>query len=315
MQGTLEEYFRRKKMPELAEVLNGILPITKISSNYISEALTKIPFVGNLAAYKPISKILAHAFGDPKLSEQEKSILLRTLTYQGVGALTYALGWALHGSFSPFYKSSANKFAQKKNPDEEDNSLLVLFETLSHFPDALVFNAGVSHAWVWDKYDEEHPGEKSMATFMGSMPDAIMENSRNIASSSPYLSTGNTVLNPLITGKGTGKAAANFVKSRIPFSTTLSEIAQGKIPVLNKLGIKSGHEEEVKPYEVGIYPKTFMDNIAIGVPGWRQEVLQRLYDEKHSPKPKKTNEEKHDAKVRAHEKKVKDREFKEQLAE
>jgi hypothetical protein len=291
MQGTLEEYFRRKKMPEMAEVLNGILPITKISSNYISEALTKIPFVGNLAAYKPISKILAHAFGDPKLSEKEKSILLRTLTYQGVGALTYTLGWALHGSFSPFYKSSANKFAQKKNPDEEDNSLLVLFETLSHFPDALVFNAGVSHAWVWDKYDEEHPGEKSMATFMGSMPDAIMENSRNIASSSPYLTTGNTVLNPLITGKGTGKAAANFVKSRIPFSTTLSEVAEGKIPVLNKLGIKSGHEEKVKPYQVGLYPKTFLDNIGIGVPGWREKILERLYDEKYGEKPEKTDAE------------------------
>jgi hypothetical protein len=271
--------------------------------------------VGNLAAYKPISKILAHVFGsESKISEQEKSILLRTLTYQGVGALTYALGWALHSSFSPFYKSSANKFAQKKNPDEENNSLLVLFETLSHFPDALVFNAGVSHAWVWDKYDEEHPGDKSMATFMGSMPDAIMENSRNIASSSPYLSTGNTVLNPLITGKGTGKAAANFIKSRVPFSTTASEIAQGKIPVLNRLGIKSGNEEKVQPYQVGISPKTFMDNIAVGVPGWRQKVLQKLYDEKYNTeKPEKTDAELDAADERADKLDADKEKFEEQL--
>ena len=293
MQGALEEYFRRKKMPGGAEAISAILPITKISSNYISEALTKIPFVGTLAAYKPISKLLAHAFsGESKLTAHEKDVLLRTLTYQGVGALTYALGWALHSSFNPFYQSSAKKYSEKKNADEEESTLLTLFETLSHFPDALVFNAGVSHAWVWDKYDEENPGEKSMATFMGSMPDALMENSRNIASSSPYLNTANTVLNPLITGKGIGKAAANFVKSRIPFSTTASEIAQGKIPVLNKLGVKSGHEEEVKPFEVKIYPKSFMDNIGIGVPGWRQKILKRLYDEKYNTeKPEKTDAE------------------------
>jgi hypothetical protein len=315
LQGDMEEGLRRRGMPNGAELVKGLAPITKISSNYISEALTKMPVVGMTAAYKPIFKIFSNALGkDSPLSENEKSVLLRTLTFQGVGALTYALGYALHSHFNPFYQSSASKYAQQKQGDEE-SPWLKLYETLSHFPDALVFNAGVSHGWVWDKYDQEHPGEASMSTFMGSLPNVLAENARSVGSSSPYLQSASTVINPLVTGKGLGKAAANFIKARTPFSTTSSEIAQGQIPVLNKFGIKSGHEEKVKPYEVGIYPKTFMDNIKMGVPGWRQEVLKKLLAEKEAKKPHETNLEKHDAKIKAHEKAIKTAEFKQQIGE
>ena len=91
----------------------------------------------------------------------------------------------------------------------------------------------------------------------------------------------------MIKGKGVGKAAANFVIGRLPFGTTMGDLAKGQVPVLNKLGVKSG--EKVSPQEMELYPETFMDNIKMGVPGWREEVIKKLYDEKYAEKPEKSD--------------------------
>jgi len=305
-QRSVEDYFRRSDHPEVAEIINGVLPITKIASNYISEEFTKLPIVGMSMSLKQIS---AYAFGKgSKLTEAQKSGLLRTLTFQGVGLFTYALGWALHASFNPFYKSSATKYAQKKNEDDEDSGLMRAWETLSHSPDAMTFQAGVSHAWIWNKYDDEHPGEPSMSKFMGTLLPSLIENARNEATSSPYLQTDKTVIQPLITGKGLGKAAANFITARTPFYSILNDVAQGKAPIINKLGYKSDDEEKVKPSEIGLYPKSFWDNIGFGIPGWRERILKKLFDEKNNP-AKKTIRQLHDAEDAKDEKEQKTEEF------
>jgi hypothetical protein len=279
VEGLLREQFKR---PDIAEVISGVLPLTKIASNYIAEGITKLPVVG-LA--KDVNKVFAYAMGNgSKLTETQKSTLLRTLTFQGVGMFTYALGFMMHNHFLPSYNSSANKYAKKKQEDDQDSAGEVLFHTFSHSPDALIMQAGAAHAWVWDKYKEEHPEEADMGQFILNSGLAAKENTYNVLSSSPYLQTDKTVVQPLLTGRGIGKAAANFVKSRTPFATSLEEVAQGKIPVLNKLGIKSGHEEKIKPSEIGVFPKTFMDNIGMGVPGWRDKIVNRLFEKEHSPK-------------------------------
>jgi hypothetical protein len=275
----IREKFKR---PDIAEVISGVLPLTKIASNYIAEGITKLPVVG-LA--KDVNKVFAYAMGNgSKLTETQKSTLLRTLTFQGVGMFTYALGFMMHNHFLPSYNSSANKYAKKKQEDDQDSAGEVLFHTFSHSPDALIMQAGAAHAWVWDKYKEEHPEEADMGQFILNSGLAAKENTYNVLSSSPYLQTDKTVVQPLLTGRGIGKAAANFIKSRTPFATSLEEVAQGKIPVLNKLGIKSGHEEKIKPSEIGVFPKTFMDNIGMGVPGWRDKIVNRLFEKYHSPK-------------------------------
>ena len=258
-----------------------------------------------------IKQISAYAFGKgSKLTEAQKSGLLRTLTYQGVGLFTYALGWALHASFNPFYKSSAANYAQKKNEDDEDSGLMRAWETLSHSPDALTFQAGVSHAWIWDKYDEDHPDEPSMSKFMGTLLPALIENGRNEAMSSPYLQTDKTVIQPLITGKGLSKAAANFITARTPFYSIMNEAAQGKAPIINKLGYKSDDEEKIKPSEIGLYPKTFWDNIGFGIPGWRQRILKRLFDDKYNASEfKETSEQKYEKKVESLDKRDKIEDF------
>ena len=297
-QGALEEYFIRKNLPVVADVINGLLPVTKISSNYISEAITKLPVVGGLKGGLSlgVSKLWAKAMGeDSSLTDKQKTALLRTLKFQGVGLFTYALGMALYKNFNPSYHSSAKQYAKDKNNDEEESSWLTLFETLSHSPDALVFQAGVSHAWVWDKYDDEHPEDNSMSTFMEKTAIGLKENTGSMLSSSPYLRTDQTLIQPILEGKGVGKPLANFLKSRLPFTGVLNDVSQGKIPVLNKLGVKSGNEEAVKPAEIGLYPKGFWDNIGVGIPGWRQDVLHQLYDKKYNSDKSKTDKQLDDA--------------------
>lgn len=317
IQSAVDESLRRNGQIAYAEMLHGALPITKISSNYISEALTKIPLVGNLAAINPMMKIISAGFREKSpLTEKDRSILLRTLSYQGVGMATYLLGFMLYKNFLPLYGSSANKYAQKETDKDEDSGWAKAFETFSHSPDALVFQAAVSHGWVWDKYQEENPDAADMYTFMKNIPDNIGENIRDMASSSPYLQTGNTLIAPLVTGKGLPKTAANFITARTPGYGLSKQIAEGKNPVLSNFGVQSDNEEKVKPYEIGLHITGFLDNIELGIPGWRERVLNRTFNEQfETRKPKKTSEEKHDAKVRAHEKKIKVREFKEQLNE
>lgn len=308
MQKSAEQGLRQKGLTGTAEVVNSIAPITLISSNYISEAMTKLPGLGTLAARKQIGDLL---FGKgSKLTETDKSILLRTLSSQGVGVLSYAIGWMLHSHLAPFFKSDTKKYADKQNEDEEEAWWESLWETMSHSPDALVMQAGATHGWFWQKYDEENEDKDfSTAEFMAKVVYPLASNEQRIAGSSPYFQSGSTVVAPLMGEGDLGKAGANFVKGRIPFSTTASEIAQGKFPVLNKLGVRTGNEEKIKMYEVGLHASGFWDNFKLGVPGWRQEVIKRLFDEKYNTEKGKTDKQLDDEDLKKDAKELKIEEF------
>jgi len=168
--------------------------------------------------------------------------------------------------------------------------------------------AGATHARFWKEYDKQNPNKEiSMEKFMDKVMQPLVGNMQMEAASSPYFQTGNTLIGPLLGQGDLKKAAVNFVKSRTPFSTTLSELAQGEYPVLGKFGVPGFDPEKVKPYEVGIRPETVPDLIGWGIPVWRQNIMKRLYDEKyHSAPVKKTHAEKVEEK-RNHKKKEHDK--------
>lgn len=294
-QKMVEGYLEGKGRHTEKELLNIAFPIVKIGSNYVTESLEKLPLVGLTMNAKPLYKLM---FDKGNMTPQQKSNVLRALSYQGVGLASYMIGMYCYQSISPFYGTNAKKYAQKNGRDnsDEDEDLGFLNHTFTHSPEAVMMKAGASHMWLWDKYDEEHHDEKSMVTFMGEMFQDELQNVPAVVSQSPYISGSESVIAPILTpGHDVGKAEANFLRARIPFMDMLKDYSQGKVPIVNRvshgLGEKIGEKiglkpETVKPYEVGIYPKGFINNIAIGIPGWRDKVLNEMYEEKYGVQSK-----------------------------
>lgn len=306
VQKMAEGYFRNSGNIGIAEGINAMLPITRIGSNYAGEALEQHPVIG---AIPQLKNIVNFAFSKDKLTSKQKSNLLRTATNQGVGMMCYVLGGYLYQYINPFYQSTSKKYAEKNGKDlpEEQHNMGVISSIWLHSPYAETMRAGATHRWVWDQYDKMHKTDGVMSKFYNTTVDAMVGNIRGEVASSPYISFDEMVLGQLLKGDG-GKAAANFVKGRVPFSTTLEEIAKGKVPVLNKLipetsekiGENIGlQKEDMTPYELGVRPKGFVENIKMGVPGWRQQVIKEQLQEKMDKRVEPTKHKTHTEKVEA----------------
>lgn len=299
-QKTLEAHFRNSGNIGVAEGINTLLPITKIGSNFVGEALEQHPIIGAIPQLKNIFNLILK--GENSLTTKQKYNVLRALTNQGVGLACYIAGAYLYQSINPFYQSSSKKYADKNGKDlpEDEGNIGSIPSLLSHIPYATTFRAGASHAWVWHQYDEAHPDEGVMSKFFNTSVDALSENLRGEIAASPYISMGESTLAPLLGHGDAGKAVANLVKSRIPFSSTAGELAQGKVPLLNKVapelskkvGESMGMQQEtVKPSELKLTPKGFWQNIQMGVPGWRENAIKDMYKAKYE-KEKISGEEK-----------------------
>lgn len=275
-QKVLEAHFRNSGNIGVAEGVNALLPVTKIGSNFIGEALEQHPIIGAIPQLKNIFNLALK--GENSLTQKQKYNVLRALTNQGVGLACYVAGAYLYQSINPFYQSSSRKYADKNGKElpADENNIGVIPSLLSHVPYATTFRAGASHAWVWHQYDQAHPDEGVMSKFFSTSVDALSENLRGELAASPYISMGESTLAPLLGHGDAGKAFANLVKSRLPFSSTAGELAQGKVPLLNKiapdLSKKVGesvglHQETDKPS-----PKGFLQNMEMGIPGLRQNV-------------------------------------------
>ena len=293
-QKMIEIYLRNKNSDNAAEVLQALLPITKISSNYIGESLEKLPVTG-------VAPALFHAvFKKGNLTEAEKGNLLRAISYQGVGVASYLLGAYAYQSINPFFQSSGKKYADKNGKDlpEDKNDIGIIPEIWAHSPEAMLIRAGASHRWVWHKFDDEKNTGGTMDAAFNHFIKPMWENNLAMLEGSPYISTAEQTVAPILGHGDVGKAAANFVKGRIPFSTTAKEISENKIPILNKimpetskkLGEAMGlHEKETKLSDVGLKPHGFSQNMRIGVPGWREDVIKELEQEK-ADKAKETKQ-------------------------
>lgn len=275
-QKVLEAHFRNSGNIGVAEGVNALLPVTKIGSNFIGEALEQHPIIGAIPQLKNIFNLALK--GENSLTQKQKYNVLRALTNQGVGLACYVAGAYLYQSINPFYQSSSRKYADKNGKElpADENNIGVIPSLLSHVPYATTFRAGASHAWVWHQYDQAHPDEGVMSKFFSTSVDALSENLRGELAASPYISMGESTLAPLLGHGDAGKAFANLVKSRLPFSSTAGELAQGKVPLLNKiapdLSKKVGesvglHQETDKPS-----PKGFLQNMEMGIPALRQNV-------------------------------------------
>lgn len=289
-----------KNMPLVADIIDMAFPILKIGSNYVGEALEKMPVIG-LAAHGAI--MAGKRIGEPVFKETQKADLLRALSNQGVGAFSLLAGAMLYQNINGFYGTDAEEYAKKhgKNLPDDEEAIGVLKGLYTHSPDAVMMKAGAQMMWYWDMYDKEHPGE-NMSNIMSSIFN--WQTTASIINQSPYISSSENTIAILLDKNGDfGKAAANFIRGRIPFGDMTKTIAQGELPIFNKTSPELGKEiakklgmnpETVKPYEVGIYPKGFVNNVGIGIPGWRDKILKELMVEKNK-KHRKTSAEIHEA--------------------
>ena len=279
---------RNRGMHGTANAIEFLLPIVKIGSNFVGESLEKQPGIGLIPNGSNILK------ARESLTEKQKSDLLRTLSYQGVGMASFLAGAMLYQNIHPFYGTSAQKHAEDegKNLPEEEESLGFLDGVFTHAPDAVNMKAGATFMWYWDKLDKANgtKGTKeSMMNFMNALFNREIVS--GIVSQSPYITASESTIGPLLDSKADlGKAEANFIRSRVPFGDFTKTLAEGQLPIANKLFPETGkelakkiglHPEEVKPSELKLSPKGIKDNLLIGLPGWREDVLKRLYDEKY----------------------------------
>lgn len=290
-QTALEARLRNKGLHGTAEAINFVLPIVKIGSNFVGESLEKQPGLGLIPNGANLFK------ARESLSEKQKSDLLRTLSYQGVGMASFLMGCYMYQNVSPFYGTQAHQFAKKNGKDlpEEDETLGFLKGAYTHAPDAVNMRAGATFMWYWDMYDKANPSDNSMMKFMASLFNR--EILTGIVSESPYITASEGTIGPILNSKSDlGKAEANFVRGRFPFGDFTRTIARGEIPVLNKIMPETGKElakkigmnpEEEKPVKV----KGFKNNIAVGIPGWRESVLEDIKTEEIDSKQSKYSEE------------------------
>lgn len=323
MQSAKVAQLRNKGMQGTANVVEFLLPIVKIGSNYVGESLEKQPGVGLIPNVANITK------ARESLTEKQKSDLLRTLSYQGVGMASFLAGAMLYQNISPFYGTDSQKHAKKNGKDlpEEDESIGKLEGVFTHAPDAVNMRAGATFMWYWDKLDKMNGtknSKQSMMNFMG----AIMNREilTGIVSQSPYITASEGTVGPILNPKSDlGKAGANTLRSRIPFGDMTKTLAEGHIPFFNKIMPETSdnfaknigmHPEEVKPSEIEVYPKGLGNNIMLGIPGWREDVLKEAYDEKYGVKKMKSDiKEEIEKELRGNEKEVKKQKFRKGLSE
>ena len=284
-----------KKHHLTADILDAAMPIVKIGSNYVGETLEKYPLIGLIPNGKNMFK------SSDLLTSKQQSDLLRTLAYQGVGTMSFLAGAMLYKNISAFFGTDADEYAKKQNPHlaEHDGAIGFLSHLYSHSPDAEAMRIGASFMWYWDMYDKKNNGDKEP---MSDLMMATFENTLGVVNQSPYITTAENTISPLLDSKKDGgKVGANFVRPRLPFGDFAKTIAQGQIPILDKVSPELGNEiakklgmnpETVKPYEIGLRPKGFIDNFGIGIPGWRDKILKDIYNEKYNtPKEPKSGEE------------------------
>ena len=292
-----------KNMPLVADLIDMAFPILKIGSNYVGEALEKMPVIG-LTAHA------AKGLSGKAFNETQKSDLLRSLSNQGVGAFSLLAGAMLYQNINGFYGTDAEDYAKKhgKKLPKDEEAIWGLGGIYTHSPDAVMMKAGAQMMWYWKMYDEQHPEAKMM-----NVVSAIInwQTTASIINQSPYISSAENTIAPILKGGDMGKVGANFIRGRVPFGDMLNTIAKGELPVLNKalpetgaiiakkLGMKP---ETVKPYEVGVNVKGFTDNVGIGIPGWRDDILKRYMNEEDMPKPPKSGEAKYEYKMNKAEK-------------
>jgi hypothetical protein len=283
---------KNKKHYMTADVIDIALPIVKIASNYIGESLEKYPVIGLAGNRKSLFK------ASDMLTSKEQGHLLRTLASQGVGAMSLVAGAMMYKNISAFYGTDADDQAKEQNPElaKHDGAIGAISHLLAHSPDAEMIRVGASFMWYWELYDKKNNADKSiMSDFML----ATIKNTTSIMNQSPYFSTSESLLAPLLDSdfsfESLGKVGVNFIRPRVPFMDATNVVAQGKIPQLEKLypelsgkiSEKLGMTPEtVKSYEVGLRPKGFVDNLKMGIPGWRNELLKKLMEESKMPKLK-----------------------------
>ncbi len=283
---------KNKKHYMTADVIDIALPIVKIASNYIGESLEKYPVIGLAGNRKSLLK------ASDMLTSKEQGHLLRTLASQGVGAMSLVAGAMMYKNISAFYGTDADDQAKEQNPElaKHDGAIGAISHLLAHSPDAEMIRVGASFMWYWELYDKKNNADKSiMSDFML----ATIKNTTSIMNQSPYFSTSESLVAPLLDSdfsfESLGKVGVNFIRPRVPLMDATNVVAQGKIPQLEKLAPELSGKiskklgmtpETVKPYEVGLRPKGFVDNLKMGIPGWRNELLKKLMEESKMPKLK-----------------------------
>jgi hypothetical protein len=288
----VEKILRNKEHHLTADVLDAAMPIVKIASNYIGESFEKYPFIGMAANGKYLLK------PSKVLTTKQQGNLLRTLAHQGVGAMQMMLGAMMYKSISAFYGTDADEYAKEQNPDlaKHDGALGVLSHMFAHSPDAEAMRLGASFMWYWEMYDKKNNADKSiMSDFM----IATMQNTGALINQSPYFSASESIIAPFLDSgfsmDSGGKAVVNIIRPRVQFMDAANTVAQGKIPQLEKLAPELAGKisnklgmipETVKPYEVNIRAKGFIDNLKMGSPWHRNDLLNKMIEESKMPKLK-----------------------------
>jgi hypothetical protein len=242
IQRMVEGFLEKKGHVRTATAIKAEFPITKIASNYLSEASSML-LGGVRAAPKLIQAI---AKGADSLTPEQKDFVMRNLKKQGIGVGLWILGYFCYGNITPFYGS-------KKKQDDEEDTLFGIPHLFTHNPAAEIMRAGSSYRWLKEMMDEKGKEMSGTRAFANAGAQILKE--------SPYVGEGIKLMKTIDSKDVWGsvsKFAGEFIRS-----TVIPPDVQNLAKYMDK--DEDGNPIKRKPHD-------FIDNLKSGTPGLREDV-------------------------------------------
>lgn len=244
----------------VATAAKTLFPIVKVPVNYVTEALSYMPVIGQA---KAIGKIIA-AKGIENLTPEQADYVMRALKKSTIGTAIFAIGYMNPDAIGGYYR----KDDKKKGDEVKFNGLKVFGVNIPkwamHIPAIEAMQMGATLRQIHDHYIESHPEATTGAKTKAAL-GAVGVGAKGLAAQVPFWEEPGRLTEAVGTGLGTEKWAGEFMASLLIPPPVRDIARQSDQPDLTAGKFFTG--DPIKRS-----PRDFADMILQDLPGLREKV-------------------------------------------
>lgn len=243
----------------LSSLLQILIPVVKIPTNYVAETGQYIPLLGAYRAVGPLINILRH--GVESITPEQADYLVRVGKKQGVGAMILAFGYMNADNIGGYYQKGENRETEDVKAGEIKIMGKHIPHWLLHSPLFEVMMMGATIKRIQDKELMKGENISWTAGLKEGLFASVLGLGEQIPQTSPIQGIYRASQNTEGSNKYVGEIAARMI-----------------IPQIVKDVAKWTDVETPEGEGVKRSPKTFLDNFKVNIPGLRGNVTMNTKD-------------------------------------